>query len=173
MQVPRRRSRTDNNSRCRPQGRANHALGGTKRDIPEEVGIKHKRRSTKTAEVLASLMLRRRSGIAFGDCYVQVRPPAPDFAASSLRPFPQDSIRNHEALRGADAVCQIRRQLLKMSDVESVDSIATCFLCAAQVESVADSPPYPSTVRTFLYRLPIHLRRQSHDLKIREYVHRE
>ena len=53
-----------------------------------------------------------------------------DFAASSLRPFPQDSIRNHEALRGADAVCQIRRQLLKMSDVESVDSIATCFLFA-------------------------------------------
>jgi hypothetical protein len=39
--------------------------------------MKHKRRSTKAAEVLASLMLRRRSGIAFGDCYVQVRPPAP------------------------------------------------------------------------------------------------
>ncbi len=48
----------------------------------------------------------------------------------------QDSIRNQEALRGADAVCQIRRQLLKMADVESVDSIASCFLRAAQVESV-------------------------------------
>src|SRR5438046_10274581 len=85
----------------------------------------------------------------------------------------QDSIRNQEALRGADAVCQIRRQLLKMADVESVDSIASCFLRAAQVESVVDSPPYPPTVRTFLYRLPIHLRSQSHDLKIGEYIHGE
>src|SRR6267143_349948 len=36
-----------------------------------------------------------------------------------------------------------------------------------------DPAPYPPTVRTFLNRLPIHLRRQSHDLKIREYIHRE
>jgi len=33
--VPRRRSRTDNNSHCRGLGRMNHLLGGTKRDIPE------------------------------------------------------------------------------------------------------------------------------------------
>src|ERR1700730_6940311 len=60
-----------------------------------------------------------------------------------------------------------------MADAESVDSIASCFLRAAQVESVINSSSNPAAVRTFLYRLPIHLRRQSHYLKIREYIHRE
>jgi len=60
-----------------------------------------------------------------------------------------------QVLRGTDAVCQIRRQLLEMADVESVDAIASCFLRAAQVESVIDSPSYPLLVRTFFYRLPI------------------
>src|SRR5260370_30158992 len=60
-----------------------------------------------------------------------------------------------------------------MADVESVNSIASSLLRAAQVESVIDSSSNPTTFRTFFYSLPIHLRRQSHDSKIREYIHGE
>jgi hypothetical protein len=60
------------------------------------------------------------------------------------------------------------RQLLEMAEVESVDPTVSCFLRAAKVESVVDSSPDPPVVRSFLYRLPIHLRRQGHDFTVRE-----
>src|SRR5215470_11024661 len=60
-----------------------------------------------------------------------------------------------------------------MADVEGIDSIASGFLRATEVESIVDSSPYPATVCAFLYRLPIHLRRQSHDLKVRKHILRQ
>jgi hypothetical protein len=60
------------------------------------------------------------------------------------------------------------RQLSEMAEVESVDPTVSCFLRAAKLEGVVDSSPDPPVVRAFLYRLPIHLRRQGHDLKVRE-----
>lgn len=38
------------------------------------------------------------------------------------------------------------RQLLEMAEVESVDPTVSCFLRAAQVESVVDSSPDPPVV---------------------------
>src|ERR1700739_3085199 len=59
-----------------------------------EGGIKHKRRSPKAAEVLPSLMLRPRSGIASGGCYVQVWPPAPSMVFSTQHvPSPRSNVR--------------------------------------------------------------------------------
>lgn len=94
-------------------------------------------------------------------------PPAPSENPSSALSA------SDKALRGTDPVGQIRRQLLEMADVESIDSIAGGFLRAAQMECIVDSPPYPPVVCAFLYRLLIHFRCQSHDLKIGEYIQGE
>src|ERR1700694_85317 len=74
------------------------------------------------------------------------RSPGTSFSLfSPIQDIVQSTIK--QILRGTDAVCQIRRQLLERADVESVDAIASCFLRAAQVESVIDSFTNPATLR--------------------------
>src|ERR1700726_4273842 len=59
-----RRSRRDGNSRCPPQGRENHALGGTTRDIPEH----HPKRNHHQPLPLVSTCLQEWGPPRQGNC---------------------------------------------------------------------------------------------------------